>query len=29
MSLIVLWCRGFIEHYTFLEEMLLNETTLH
>lgn len=29
MSLIVLWNRGFIEHYTFLEEMLLNETTLH
>ncbi len=29
MSLIVLWSRGQIEHYTFLEEFLLNETTLH
>jgi Smg protein len=29
MSLIVLWRRGYIEHYTFLEDMLLNETTLH
>lgn len=29
MSLIVLWSRGDIEHYTFLEEFLLNETTLH
>jgi Smg protein len=29
MSLIVLWSRGQIEHYTFLEDMLLNETTLH
>lgn len=29
MSLIVLWSRGYIEHYTYLEEMLLNEATLH
>lgn len=29
MSLIVLWSRGYIEHFTFLEELLLNETTLH
>jgi Smg protein len=29
MSLIVLWSRGYIEHYTYLEEFLLNETTLH
>jgi len=29
MSLIILWSRGQIEHYTFLEEFLLNETTLH
>lgn len=29
MSLVVLWSRGQIEHYTFLEEFLLNETTLH
>lgn len=29
MSLIVLWNRGYIEHYTYLEDMLLNETTLH
>jgi Smg protein len=29
MSLVVLWSRGYIEHYTFLEDMLLNETTLH
>jgi Smg protein len=29
MSLVVLWSRGHIEHFTFLEEMLLNETTLH
>ncbi len=29
MSLVVLWSRGHIEHFTFLEELLLNETTLH
>lgn len=29
MSLVVLWSRGHIEHFTFLEEMLLNEATLH
>ena len=29
MSLVVLWSRGQIEHFTFLEELLLNETTLH
>lgn len=29
MSLVVLWSRGYIEHFTFLEELLLNETTLH
>ena len=29
MSLVVLWSRGHIEHYTFMEELLLNETTLH
>jgi Smg protein len=29
MSLIVLWSRGYIEHFTFLEELLLNEATLH
>lgn len=29
MSLVVLWSRGYIEHFTFLEEMLLNEATLH
>lgn len=29
MSLIVLWSRGEIEHYTFLEELLLTEATLH
>ena len=29
MSLVVLWSRGHIEHFTFLEDLLLNETTLH
>jgi Smg protein len=29
MSLIVLWSRGEIEHFTALEEFLLNEATLH
>lgn len=29
MSLVVLWSRGYIEHFTFLEELLLNEATLH
>lgn len=29
MCLIVLWSRGYIEHFTFMEELLLNETTLH
>jgi Smg protein len=26
MALIVLWSRGFIEHYTFLEDLLINPT---
>ncbi len=26
MTLIVLWSRGFIEHYTFLEDLLINPT---
>jgi Smg protein len=26
MALIVLWSRGFIEHYTFIEELLINPT---
>lgn len=31
MTLIVLWSRGFIEHYTFLEDLLINpaEYPLH
>ncbi len=29
MSLIVLWNRGHIEHFTLMEDLLLNETTLH
>ena len=29
MSLIVLWSRGLIEHFTLMEDLLLNETTLH
>ncbi len=29
MSLVVLWSRGYIEHFTFLEELLLSEATLH
>jgi Smg protein len=28
MALIVLWSRGFIEHYTFIEDLLINPTGL-